>query len=97
MVRAGDTAPRKTLPRNVRAPGWASFLNDTASEMIFPLLPAFLLIVLGGNRLFQGIIEGAADSLASLVKLWSGGRSDQAGKRKAFVVFGILWRRSRVR
>lgn len=88
MVRSTDTAPRKPLPRNVRALGWASLLNDTASEMIFPLLPAFLLTVLGGNRFYLGIIEGAADSLASLVKLWSGGRSDQAGKRKTFVVFG---------
>lgn len=78
----------KSLPRNVKILGWASLLNDTASEMIFPLLPAFLLTVLGGNRFYLGVIEGAADSVASLLKLWSGGRSDQAGRRKGFVLFG---------
>ena len=50
--------------------------------MIFPLLPNFLLTVLLGNRFYLGVIEGAADSAASFLKLWSGGRSDQAGRRK---------------
>ena len=63
-------------------------VNDTASEMIFPLLPGFLLTVLMGNRFYLGAIEGAADSVASIFKLWSGGRSDQAGRRKGFVLFG---------
>lgn len=76
------------LPRNVKVLGLASLLNDTASEMIFPLLPGFLLTVLGGNRFYLGVIEGAADSVASLLKLWSGGRSDQAERRKGFVLFG---------
>lgn len=66
----------------------ASLLNDTASEAIYPLLPHFLLTVLLGNRLYLGVIEGAADAVASFLKLWSGGRSDQAGKRKGFIVFG---------
>jgi MFS family permease len=68
--------------------GGASLLNDIASEMIFPLLPNFLLTVLLGNRFYLGVIEGAADSAASLLKLWSGGRSDQAGRRKGYVLFG---------
>jgi MFS family permease len=76
------------LPRNVKVLGLASLLNDIASEMIFPLLPSFLLTVLLGNRFSLGVIEGAADSVASLLKLWSGGRSDQVGRRKGFVVFG---------
>lgn len=83
-----DADSRRPLPRNVKVLGLASLLNDTASEMIFPLLPTFLLTVLGGNRFYLGVIEGAADSVASLLKLWSGGRSDQAGKRKGFVLFG---------
>ena len=83
-----DGSPNKTLPRNVKVLGGASLLNDTASEMIFPLLPNFLLTILGGNRFYLGVIEGAADSVASLLKLWSGGRSDQAGRRKGFVLFG---------
>jgi MFS family permease len=68
--------------------GLASLLNDTASEMIYPLLPHFLLTVLLGNRFHLGVIEGVADTVASFVKLWSGGRSDQAGRRKGFIVFG---------
>jgi MFS family permease len=68
--------------------GWTSFLNDVASEMIYPLLPQFLITVLGGNRFHLGIIEGAADSVASLNKLWAGAWSDRAGKRKPFILFG---------
>lgn len=78
----------RSLPRNVKVLGLASLLNDIASEMIFPLLPHFLLTVLHGNRFYLGVIEGAADSGSSLLKLWSGGRSDQAGRRKGFVLFG---------
>lgn len=76
------------LPRNVKVLGGASLLNDIASETIFPLLPNFLLKVLLGNLFFLGVIEGAADSLGSFLKLWSGGRSDQAGRRKGFILFG---------
>lgn len=82
------TPVRVPLPRNVKVLGGASLLNDVASEMIFPLLPVFLLSVLGGNRFYLGLIEGVADSLSSLLKLWSGGRSDRAGRRKGFVLFG---------
>jgi hypothetical protein len=76
------------LPRDVKVLSGASLLNDIASEMIFPLLPNFLLTVLLGNRLYLGVIEGAADSVASFLKLLSGGMSDRAGWRKGFVVFG---------
>ncbi len=79
---------RQRLPRNVKLLGWASFLNDIASEMIFPLLPQFLLTVLGSNRFHLGIIEGVADSVSSLLKLWSGAWSDRVVKRKGFVIFG---------
>lgn len=82
------TPSSQSLPRNVKVLGLASLLNDIASEMIFPLLPHFLLTVLHGNRFYLGVIEGAADSVSSLLKLWSGGRSDQAGRRKGFVLFG---------
>lgn len=82
------TAARQTLPRNVKVLGLASLLNDIASEMIFPLLPNFLLTVLLGNRFYLGLIEGTADSVSSILKLWSGGRSDQSRRRKGFVLFG---------
>jgi len=82
------TPPQSGLPRNVKVLSGASLLNDIAGEMIFPLLPTFLLKILGGNVLYLGVIEGAADSISSLLKLWSGGRSDRVGRRKGFVVFG---------
>jgi len=76
------------LPTNVKLLGLASLLNDIASEMIFPLLPGFLISLPGGNKLYLGIIEGAADSISSLLRLWSGAWSDRAGWRKGFVVLG---------
>jgi len=76
------------LPRNVWLLGWASFLNDVASEMIAPLLPSFLIDVLGGNKFHLGVIEGVADSLSSVLKLWAGGWSDRTGNRKGLVVRG---------
>jgi len=76
------------FPRNVFALGWTSFLNDTASEMIYPLLPVFLTSVLGAGVAFLGLIEGIAESTASLVKLFSGWLSDRIGKRKGLVLFG---------
>lgn len=88
MSQTSSTPTRKSLPQNVRVLGGVSLLNDTASEMVFPLLPNFLLTILGGNLFFLGMIEGAADSVGSLLKLWSGGRSDQASRRKGFVLFG---------
>lgn len=84
------TNSSQPLPRNVKVLGLASLINDIASEMIFPLLPSFLLKALAGNLFYLGVIEGAADSVASLLKLWSGGRSDQAGRRKGFVLIGYL-------
>jgi len=76
------------LPRNVKVLGLTSLLNDVASEMMYPLVPQFLVTVLYGSRLYLGVIEGLAESIASLVKLWSGGRSDRVRSRKGLVVFG---------
>jgi MFS family permease len=85
-----DPAARAPLPRNVRLLGLSSLLNDVASEMIYPLLPQFLLGVLGGSKFYLGVIEGVADSTASLLKLWSGAWSDRAGRRKGFIVVGYV-------
>ncbi len=85
--RSPEAAPA-ALPRNVKVLGGASLLNDVASEAVFPLLPLFLLHALRGNLFVLGLIEGVADTVSSAVKLWSGGRSDRAGRRKGFVLFG---------
>lgn len=76
------------LPRNVKLLGLASLLNDIASEMVYPLLPQFLVRGLGGTPFDLGLIEGVADSVSSLLKLFSGHWSDRAGRRKRFVLFG---------
>lgn len=82
------SAERELLPRNVKLLGVVSLLNDIASEMIYPLLPHFVMTVLGGNRFSLGVIEGAADSLSSLLKLWSGHWSDRSRSRRWFVFVG---------
>jgi len=76
------------LPRNVFAIGFVSLLNDASSEIIYPLLPVFLFSVLGASASAIGVIEGAAESVSSLLKLFAGYLSDRLGKRKALVVFG---------
>lgn len=83
-----ESAPIRALPRNVKLLGAASLINDIASEMIYPLMPAFLLTLARGNRFDLGVIEGVAETVASLLKLWSGAWSDRRGRRKGFVVVG---------
>ncbi len=79
---------RKGLTRNVVVLGFVSLLNDGASEMIYPLLPTFLTAVLGAGPAALGIIEGVAESTASLLKLYSGYLSDRLRRRKGWVVIG---------
>lgn len=78
----------KGLHRNVLALSAVSLLNDTSSEIIYPLLPAFLAITLGATPFAIGIIEGFAESLSSLLKLFSGYLSDRFDKRKLPVFAG---------
>lgn len=81
-------ATRSRLGRNVVALGLVSLLTDFSSEMIYPLLPVFLTAVLGAGPAALGIIEGVAETTASLLKLFSGAWSDRLGKRKPLVVAG---------
>jgi MFS family permease len=78
----------RRLPRNVFAISFVSLLNDASSEIIYPLLPVFLSLTLGASPGIVGLIEGAAESISSLLKLFAGHFSDRLGKRKSFVVFG---------
>ena len=70
------------LPRNVLALSFVALLNDTSSEIIYPLLPAFLALTLGASPFAIGLIEGFAESLASILKLFSGYLSDRLNTRK---------------
>jgi MFS family permease len=79
---------RRGLSRNVVVLGAVSLLNDGASEMIYPLLPAFLTATLGAGPAALGIIEGLAEATASLLKLYSGYLSDRVKRRKGWIVVG---------
>ncbi|MBS1111992.1 MAG: major facilitator superfamily 1 [Nitrospirae bacterium] len=76
------------LERNVFFTGLVSFFMDFSSEMIYPLVPIFLSSVLGVNKSVIGLIEGIAESTASLLKVFSGWLSDRMGKRKILMVAG---------
>src|SRR6185295_7426408 len=78
----------RRLPRNVFAISLVSLLNDASSEIIYPLLPVFLSLTLGASPGIVGLIEGTAESISSVLKLFAGHFSDRFGKRKGFVVFG---------
>jgi MFS family permease len=79
---------RKRLPRNVWVLSITSFLTDVSSEMLFNLLPLFLVNVLGVRTAVVGLIEGLAETTASLIKLGSGVLSDYLENRKTLTVLG---------
>ena len=74
--------------RNVFFTGLVSFFMDVSSEMIYPLVPLFLTSVLGVNMSMIGLIEGIAESTASLLKVFSGWFSDRTRQRKNLMLAG---------
>lgn len=76
------------VPRNVFLLGVVSCFADVSGEMIYPLIPLFLTGVLGAPVAIVGLVEGIAESTASLVKIFSGWWSDRTRKRKPLVVGG---------
>ena len=78
----------KKLPRNVWVVTATSLLTDISSEMIVYLVPLFLSNVLGVRTAIIGLIDGVAETTASLLKIYSGALSDKLGKRKWLTVAG---------
>ncbi|WP_041554193.1 MFS transporter [Oceanithermus profundus] len=76
------------VPRSVAVLGLVSFFMDVASEMVYPLLPFFLTVVLGAGKETVGLIEGLAEGTASLLKVVGGRLSDRLGVRKPFLIAG---------
>lgn len=76
------------IPRNVWVVTLTSFLTDVSSEMLSNVLPLFLANVLGARTAAIGLIEGTAETTASLLKLASGALSDRLGRRKGLAVLG---------
>jgi len=76
------------ITRNILILGLVSLFTDLSSQMVFPLIPLFLTTVLGAGAYTVGVVEGAAETSASLFKVVSGYWSDKIKKRKPFVLFG---------
>lgn len=73
---------------NVIILGIASFLTDVSSEMVYPLVPLYLTTVVGASPAIVGIIEGLAESTASLLRTFAGYFSDRLGERKPITIAG---------
>ncbi len=87
----GSAPPAKRapfLPRNLWVVTLTSFLTDVSSEMLASVLPLFLANVLGARTAAIGLIEGVAETTASLLKMASGWLSDRIGRRKELAVLG---------
>jgi MFS family permease len=87
-----EPAPRPTgwLNRNVWTLGLVSLFNDTASEMLYPLVPLFVTGVLRAPMSIVGLIEGAAEATASVLKAYSGYLSDKWRRRRMLVFVGYV-------
>lgn len=79
---------KNKLSKNVKALGLVSLFNDASTDMIYPLIPIFITKVLGASYVTVGLIEGIAESTASLLKVFSGWLSDKLKKRKELTVIG---------
>src|SRR3954453_2650724 len=91
MTNSLAELPRRGLaaiPRGVWTLGIVSLCMDLSSELIHSLLPLYMSIVLGASTFTIGIVEGIAEALALIVKVFSGVWSDVVRKRKALVVIG---------
>ncbi len=79
---------RTGIPASIWALGFVSLLMDVSSELIHSLLPVFMVTVLGASVFAIGLIEGAAEATALMVKVFSGALSDYLGRRKALALLG---------
>jgi predicted MFS family arabinose efflux permease len=83
-----QTRSETKLPRNVWILTFTSFFTDISSDMILNLIPLFLANVLGAGTAVVGVIEGIAETTASIMKLFSGAISDKLKQRKSLAVIG---------
>ena len=88
MSQLAGPARTVAIPRGVWALGFVSLFMDVSSEMIHALLPVFLVTVLGASVTAVGLLEGTAEAIASITKVFSGTVSDWLGKRKLLTVLG---------
>ncbi|HEY4369836.1 MAG TPA: MFS transporter [Steroidobacteraceae bacterium] len=84
----GNFGILRQIPGSIWALGFVSLLMDVSSEMIHSLLPLFMVSALGASAFLVGLIEGAAEATALIVKVFSGVLSDYLGKRKLLAAIG---------
>jgi MFS family permease len=87
-AKVPPVAAIQSVPRTVVALGFVSLFMDISSEIIYSLLPVFLVTVLGAGALSIGFIEGVAEATSQVAKLFSGAISDWVGRRKLLVLLG---------
>ena len=85
---AGAESALRQIPASIWVLGFVSMLMDISSEMIHCLLPLFMVTTLGASAFTVGLVEGLAEAMALIVKVFSGPLSDYLGKRKGLAVFG---------
>ncbi|MDR2491287.1 MAG: MFS transporter [Spirochaetaceae bacterium] len=84
-----DNQNKKTfIASNIVLLGMVSFFTDISTEMVYPILPLYLTSIMGASPTIIGIIEGIAESLASIIKLFSGIFADRYGNKKRIAFFG---------
>lgn len=88
MLSPANPSQASRLPRSIWVLGFVSLLMDVSSEIIHSLLPIYLVSVLGASALAVGLIEGAANATAPVIKVFSGALSDYLGKRKGLAILG---------
>jgi MFS family permease len=76
------------IPPAVKGLSAVSLFNDVASEMVYPLLPAFVVGTLGGGAITLGLMDGAADLTSAALKVISGRLADRPGWRRPLILFG---------
>src|SRR5215211_3732383 len=85
MLACGVSPP---IPPAVKGLSAVSLFNDVASEMVYPLLPAFVVGTLGGGPLILGVLDGAADLTSAVLKVVSGPLADRPGWRRPLILIG---------
>ena len=96
-VEESRSGSKSVVPSTVKGLSAVSLLNDFASEMVYPLLPAFVTRTLGGGALALGALDGAADFTASLLRALSGRWADRPGWQRPLILAGYGSPRWRVR
>ena len=85
-----DGSDKKFVFSNIVILGLVSFFTDISTEMVYPILPLYLTSVLGASPAIIGVIEGIAESLASILKLFSGMIADKYNNKKQLAAIGYF-------